>query len=127
MPGMTKIEAYLIDLGISYEEVSANAFFVNDSGKGLPGISVTLDEPIVVIRAKVMELPSGNKAALYEQLLKLNGTDMVHGAYGIDGNDLVLVDTLEYDTIDKNEFEAALDSIGLALSKHYSILGTYRD
>lgn len=127
MLGMTKIESYLIDLDISYEEVSTNAFYVNDPDKGLPGISVTLDEPIVVVRARVMELPGGNKSALYEALLRLNGMDMVHGAYGIDGNDIVLVDTLEYETMDKSEFEAALDSIGLALSKHYSVLGAFRD
>ena len=51
---------------------------------------------------------------------------MVHGAYGLDGDDIVLIDTLEYATMDKPEFEAALDSIGLALSRHYDVLGAFR-
>jgi len=127
MAGMTKIESYLMDLDISYEEVSSQAFYVNDAAKGLPGLSITLDDPIVVVRARVMDLPKGRREALFEQLLRLNGTDMVHGAYGIDGDDIVLVDTLEYETMDKNEFEAALDSIGLALSRHYGVLGAFRD
>lgn len=127
MAGMTKIESYLIDLSISYEELSASSFFVDDPAKGLPGISITFDDPIVVLRARVMSLPKARREELFESLLRLNGTDMVHGAYGIDGDDIVLVDTLEYETMDKSEFEAALDSIGLALSRHYGALGSFRD
>ncbi len=126
MAGMTKIESYLMDLGISYQEVSPSSFFVEDPAKGLPGITVTLNEPIVVIRARVMPAPASRQAGLYEKLLRLNGSDMVHGAYGLDGSDIVLIDTLEYDTMDKTEFEAALDSIGLALSRHYGELGAFR-
>ncbi len=126
MAGMTKIESYLMDLDVSYEEVSPSAFFIEDQAKGLPGITVTLEEPIVIIRARVMKVPEGKREGLFEKLLRLNGTDMVHGAYGLDGDDIVLVDTLEYDTMDKPEFEATLDSISLALSRHYGVLGAFR-
>ncbi len=126
MTGMTKIESYLMDLDVSYEEVSPSAFYIEDQAKGLPGITVTLEEPIVIIRARVMRVPEGKREGLFEKLLRLNGTDMVHGAYGLDGDDIVLVDTLEYDTMDKPEFEATLDSISLALSRHYGVLGAFR-
>jgi hypothetical protein len=126
MAGMTKVESYLMDLGIAYQEVSANAFYIDDQAKGLPGITVTIDEPIVVIRVRVMPIPTGNQAKLFEELLRLNGSDMVHGAYGLDGRDVVLIDTLEYVTMDKQEFEASIDSISMALSKHYGVLGAYR-
>ena len=127
MAGMNKIESYLMDLDISYQEVSSSAFFVEDSSKGLPGITITLNEPIVIMRAFVMKAPKNQRAELFEKLLRLNGTDMVHGAYGLDAEDVVLIDTLEYDTMDKPEFEAALDSIGLALSRHYGTLGVFRN
>lgn len=127
MPGMTKIESYLMGLDIEYQEVSPTAFFVEDSSKGLPGITITLNEPIVIMRAFVMKAPKSQRAEFFERLLRLNGTDMVHGAYGLDAEDVVLIDTLEYDTMDKAEFEAALDSIGLALSRHYGILGSFRN
>jgi hypothetical protein len=126
MAGLTKVETYLMDLGISYQEASAGTFFIDDTGKGLPGVVVTIDEPIVIVRARVMSIPSAKQAALYETLLRLNGSDMVHGAYALDGEDVVLLDTLEYETMDKSEFEAALDSISLALSRHYGILGSFR-
>lgn len=127
MAGMNKIESYLMDLDIAYQEVSPSAFFVEDATKGLPGISITLSEPIVLMRAFVMKAPKSQRADLFEKLLRLNGTDMVHGAYGLDAEDVVLIDTLEYDTMDKAEFEAALDSIGLALSRHYGTLGAFRN
>lgn len=127
MAGLSKVESYLIDLDVSYQEAAPNAFFVNDEIRGLPGVAITIDEPVVIIRAKVMPLPAKKDLAFYEALLKLNATDLVHGAYGIEGNDVILVDTLEYDNMDKNEFEAALDSIGMALARHYAVLGKYRD
>jgi hypothetical protein len=116
-----------MDLDVSYQETSPTSFYIDDADKGLPGVMVSLDEPIVTIRARVMRIPAGGREALYEQLLRLNCTEMVHGAYGLDGGDVVIIDTLEYTTMDKPEFEAALDSIGLALSKHYSVLGAFRD
>jgi hypothetical protein len=127
MQGLSKVESYLMDLDISYQEVTPNTFFVEDETRGLPGVAITIDEPIVFIRTKVMALPKEKDIQLLETLLGFNATDILHGAYGIDGDDIVLVDTLEYDNMDKNEFEAALDSVGMALSKHYAVLGKYRD
>ena len=127
MAGLTKVEMYLMDLGISYQEASPGTYFIDDAEKGLPGVLVTIDEPIVIVRARVMILPATKHTELFETLLKLNARDMVHGAYALDGQDIVLLDTLEYGTMDKEEFEAALDSISLALSRHYGILGSFRD
>ena len=36
MAGLTKIEEYLIDLGISYEEIAPSTWLIEDAGKGLP-------------------------------------------------------------------------------------------
>ncbi len=126
MAGLSKIESYLIDLGVSYQETGENTFFLDDASKGIPGIVVTVDEPIVIMRTKVMELPTKSNPELLETLLRLNASDITHGAYGIDKKDIVLMDTLEYATMDKGEFEAALDSIGLALARHYKVLGKFR-
>jgi hypothetical protein len=126
MTGMSKIESYLIDLDISYQEIESNTFLLDDESKGLTSITINLAEPIVVIRVIVMKLPENNRADLFEQLLRLNGTEVVHGAYGIDGNNIVIIDTLEYDTMDRHDFEASLDSISLALSRDYAILNKFR-
>ncbi len=127
MPGLNKIEDYLISLGVSYEEPQAGTWLVEDPGKGLPGIAVSFAEPIVMLTAKAMRVPTKNREAFFKELLKLNYSGLLHGAYAIDGEDVVLVDTLEYGTMDKEEFEASLDAIGFALSEHYPVLSRYMD
>jgi len=127
MAGLTKVESCLMDLDLSYQEATPGTFFIDDPGKGLPGVVVTIAEPVVILRAKVMPLPKKNRLELFETLLKLNASDIVHGAYAIDGPDVILVDTLEFETLDEGELEAALDSIGMALSRHYVTLGKFRD
>jgi hypothetical protein len=127
MAGLTKIEEYLIDLGVSYEEIGASTWLVDDPGKGLVKIVVSYTEPVVVIRASVMPAPSSGREALFAELLKLNGEDLLHGAYALDGDDVVIVDTLEYADMDKSEFEASLDAIGFALAQHYPLLSRFKN
>lgn len=127
MTGLDKVETYLIELEISYEEIAPSTYLIDDQVRGLPGVVVYVEEPIVIARTTVMPVPKKDNKEFFETLLKLNSSDIVHGAYGIDGDDIVIVDTFEYETMDKSEFEATLDAIGMALSRHYSILGKYRD
>ena len=82
--------------------------------------------PLVILRIHVMEVPAAGKEKLFEELLRLNATDMVHGAYAVDGKNVIIIDTLEADTMDLEEFEASIDAIGLALAQHYRPLSQYR-
>ena len=123
---MEKIENYLVTLGISYENIGEKTWLVNDEEKGLEQLVIMTADPVVIIRVKVMTIPPKNREEFYKTLLQLNGTDMVHGSYGIDGEDIVLNDTLEYATMDLEEFQASLDAVGLAVAQHYKILSTYR-
>jgi hypothetical protein len=125
--GLNKIEDYLISLGVSYEESQPGIWVVEDAGKGLSGIVVSYAEPIVIVSARAMKLPSANREAFFAELLKLNYSSLLHGAYALDGDEVVLIDTLRYDTMDKEEFEASLDSIGFALSENFSTLSRYTD
>ncbi len=125
MAGLTKIEGFLMELGVSYEEIGASTWLIEDSEKGLPKIIVALAEPVVVIRAGVMKAPETNREAFFAELLKLNCDDLIHGAYALDGDDVVLLDTLEYDGMDKSEFQASLDTMGFALAEHYPLLARF--
>jgi hypothetical protein len=127
MSGLNKVEDYLISIGASYEEPQPGTWIVEDSDKGLMGIAVSYAAPVVIISARAMKLPAKNREALYAELLKLNYSGLLHGAYALDGDEVVLVDTLEYDTMDKEEFEASLDAIGFALSEHFPVLSRYME
>jgi hypothetical protein len=121
-----KLEGYLIDLNVQYDQKEDNLWVVSDNERSLENVLITIDEPVVTITVSVMEVPDSNKEEFFEKLLTLNATDMIHGAYGIEGNSVVLVDTLEGETLDLEELQASLDSIGLALTQHYKVLSGYR-
>jgi CesT_Tir_1 len=85
--------------------------------------------PVVILRVRVMELPAAEprRSELFRQLLEYNARDLVHGSYGLEGDHVVLTDTLELENLDFNEFEASFDSITLALASHLATLAPYRE
>ncbi len=85
--------------------------------------------PVLLLRVRVMELPADEprRSELYRQLLELNARELVHGSYGIEGDHVVLTDTLELENLDFSEFEASFDSLSLALATHMSALAPYRE
>ena len=85
--------------------------------------------PVVILRVTVMNLPASEprRGELLRELLELNARDLVHGAYGLEGDRVVLTDTLELENLDFNEFEASFDSITLALASHLGALAPYRE
>lgn len=122
-----KIEQYLIDMMLSYQQVEANLWLLDDEERRLQGVAVMLAEPLVVVRAAVMDAPAHHTLELYTRLLELNAVDVVHGAYALESGKIILIDTLEYATMDYEEFRATLDAFSLALTEHYPVLSKYRD
>lgn len=125
MTALPKIEQYLIDLGISYQELSEDSWLIEDETKGYPKMIVNVSDPLVIISADVMPVPMQDTEKLFRTLLELNATDLLHGAYAISGNDIIVIDTLEYATLDKEEFLASIESISFALLEHYKKLSGY--
>jgi hypothetical protein len=69
----------------------------------------------------------GKCADLNRRLLELNANDLVHGAYGIAQNSIVLTEALELEHLDYEEFLAAYESMTLALASHLREFSTYRE
>ena len=99
---------------------------IDDDERGLENVVVMLADPVVIIRVKVMAVPAARREQFFEQLLRLNQSDMIHGAYALEGDDVILLNTLVRETLDLEEFQATLDAIGLALAQHYRMLAKYR-
>ena len=121
-----KIEEYLIDLKYSFSEVKPNLWLLDDAEHDLEGIAVMYADPLIIIRVQVMDAPEKDRLEFFAKLLELNACDMIHGAYGLEGNKVVIIDTLEYESLDYSEFRATLDAISLSLTQHYPILSVYR-
>ncbi len=114
------IESYLMKIGVPNEQVKPG-FWVLKVG-GCDNFVVSLAGPVVVFRVKVMDLPRANREALFRTLLSLNTSEMVHGAFGLEGDAVVIAHALELENLDLNEFQAVIDDISMAITKQYPIL-----
>jgi hypothetical protein len=126
------IESFLDRLsseGASYQEVEPGLWIVRPSGALDIDVVVHYSPPVVVLRVKVMNLPSDETrvATLSRRLLQLNATDLVHGSYGIERESIVLTEALELSHLDYEEFLAAYEGMTLALASHLRELGAYRE
>jgi len=126
MSPQEKIESYLVRLGLTFQQHSPGTWLVSDAQRGLENLVIAVADSHVIMRINVMEVPARNREKLFEELLRLNTADLVHGAYGIDGRQIILIDTLDAESMGLEEFEGALDAIGLAVAQHYRVLSSYR-
>ncbi|MFW5742730.1 MAG: YbjN domain-containing protein [bacterium] len=120
-----KLEGFFIHLELIYEEIGENMWLLTDEENGLSSVVVYVQDELVTLRAKVMDVPGEKREEFFEELLRLNA-EMVHGAYAIEEDSVILIDSLEFPSMDLEEFQASLDSTGLALAQHYSRLAKYR-
>ena len=120
---LTRLDGGTVD----YKEVEPGLWVVHTQ-EGAE-VVVHYAPPVVLLRVRVMQLPAAEprRGELFRQLLELNARDLVHGSYGLEGDHVVLTDTLELENLDYNEFEASFDSITLALASHLGALAPYRE
>ena len=121
------IEGYLVRSNIPYDTIGEGMWVVHDEVDQVDNIVITLAPPVVMFRVKLMELPENEaeRAALCRKLLELNASSMIAGAYAIEGQAVVAVETLQSENLDINEFQAAIDGLTLAITEHYELLRGY--
>ena len=126
------VEAFLDRLGseaATYSEVEPGLWLVRPGGPLAFDVVVTHNPPVLLLRVKVMPLPSSPDecSALSRRLLELNATDLLHGAYGIADDAVVLTEALELAHLDYEEFLAAYESMTLSLTSHMRELAAFKE
>ena len=126
------IEAVLDRLsaeGATQREIEPGMWIVRPGGAIDFDVVVTHNPPVVLLRVKVMPLPTdpAELASLTRKLLELNATDLLHGSYGIDREDVVMTEALELEHLDFEEFLAAYESLTLSLTSHLRELAAFRE
>jgi hypothetical protein len=111
------VENYLLQLDRRFEN-DGGTFLLQAPG-GTP-IAIRVAPPVVAVRVLIGPVPqdSTHKAMLFEKLLRYNASDLMHIAYGVDNDNVVLSTALEIENLDLNELEAVLSDIDLALARH---------
>jgi hypothetical protein len=114
------LEGFLAKLDRRYERLEDGTFLVGMDRDQAPA-AIKLAPPVLVAQVRIGPAPTNNpkqEATLFRRLLELNATDLMHAAYGLEGEEIVLAAALELDGLDVNELEAVLADIGLALGEH---------
>ena len=125
MANKQTLENYLIQLGERFEQIGENMWKINDEYDNIDDIIIFYADSIVIFRVKLFDLTqikeSVKKEDLYRFMLELNAYDLTHGAYGIEGDSVIIVDTLETENLDYNEFEASVNALALEITDRYPI------
>ena len=126
------IESFLIRLsatGATYTEVESGFWIVRPSPESDLSVAVNYSPPVVLLRVDVMTLPEDatQMATLTRRLLELNASDLLHGAYALQDDQIILTEALELSALDYEEFLASYESMTLALASHLRELGSFRE
>ncbi len=120
------VDSYLLRTGLPYQEIEEGMWIVRDSDAG-ENVVIRIAGPLVLFRAKVLGLEAiTRREELFHRLLELNASEMVHGAYGITDDAVVLTHTLRLENLDYNELQGTIDDFSLAVTNHYETLAAFR-
>jgi hypothetical protein len=125
MKSAEDIESYLLTANLAYETIKPGIWLVQVGEAGRLAMSIA--GPVLAFRLKVMDLPKTGREELFRKLLELNTTEMVHGAFGLEGEAIVLVDALELENLDFNELQAVIDDMSMAVTKQHATLARFHD
>lgn len=117
------VESYLLKVGVPYEQIKPGIWLLKLDG--CDNFVVSLAGPVLAFRVKVMDLPKVDREGLFRTLLTLNTKEMVHGAFGLEGDAVVIVHALELENLDFNEFQAVIDDASMAIARHYPVLSRW--
>jgi len=123
MKGSEDVESYLLKVGLPFDKIGPDIWNISAEHENLV---ISIAGPVVVFRTKVMDVPETDRERFFDTLLRLNTTEMVHGAFGLEDKSVVIINALEIENMDFNEFSAVIDDITLAVSKHYPTLSKWR-
>ena len=121
---------FLNRMELDFEEVDEGMWLAYpDEEHGGTPLVISYAPPLLVFRLKVLDVPrDGDKCTqLYRRLLEANASDLVHAAYGLEEDDVILTESLEVENLDFNEFQATIESFQLAVATHAEILASFRN
>jgi hypothetical protein len=121
---------FLNRMELDYEEVEEGMWLAyGDEEKGGTPLVISYAPPLMVFRLKVLDVPNDTDKCtqLYKRLLQANASELVHAAYGLEEEDVILTDSLQLENLDFNEFQATVDSFQMAMATQMDALAPFRE
>src|SRR5262245_52874673 len=89
-------------------------------GPNQPLAALRLAPPVLVVQVAIGKVPGGppeRAAPLFRKLLELNSESLLHAAYGLERDTIVLSAALELANLDLNELDAVLSDLDVAVAE----------
>jgi hypothetical protein len=118
------LEGLLLKLDRRFERLDDGTYLVA-VGPDQPPLALRLAPPVLVVQVEIGPAPSGSvetQARVFQKLLELNASDLLHAAYGLERDNIVLSAALELDSLDLNELEAVFADLDVALAEQVPVL-----
>ncbi|HEU4579589.1 MAG TPA: hypothetical protein VFS67_15125 [Polyangiaceae bacterium] len=115
------LEALLTGLHRHYEQAGSSGVYLVGMGPGQPPCALTISPPVLVAQVQVGPLPGLEERVLaryLRRLLELNASGLLHAAFALEADQIVLTAALELQNLDANELAAVLADLDMALSEH---------
>lgn len=116
-----KIESFILKLGysISYQNGKDGIFCIENESDGIKNLIIAVAPPVLILEQFIFTLKNDDKEILKSLLIK--NRDIIYGAFVLDeeGKRVIFRYTMQIENLDINEFEGALNSLGLLLSEFY--------
>lgn len=119
-----KVEKFIIDLGfhIHLKNEKEGFFVIESEADGINNLIIGVNNPVIIFEQYLFTLRQDNLQIFKSLLIK--NRDIVHGAFVLteDGRKVLFRYTLQMHNLDKNEFDAAINSLSLLLSEYHQEL-----
>ena len=121
------VKQYLFEMELPIiDEDPVEALVVaEDEENGIKNLIIDCEEPVLILEQIIMKVPE-EAGDHFKRLLQMN-RELVHGAFVLDEKvECVLFrDTLQLENLDRNELEASIHALSLALAECSSELLGY--
>lgn len=115
------IENLVMQMDLPYEELGEGIWVIKDQEETIHNV-ITLSGPVVVMRIKIVDVPESGAEALFRLLLELNATELLHGAYGLEDKEAVMVEVMSLQHLNFPTFQEAVESMFMAVTTHHPII-----
>ena len=115
------LDALLTGLNRNHELAGSAGVYLVGMGPGQPPCALSISPPVLVAQMQVGSLPRLGDRALAQylrRLLELNASGLLHAAFALESDQIVLTAALELQNLDANELAAVLADLDMALSEH---------
>lgn len=121
------LESYMFRMEMPADKVADDTWVVAPESSHHGRIILKLDEPIVLYTSPIFSVTEAtpDHLGLFRRLLEYND-QMLHCAYALDGDQIVLSGAHQLADLDFSEFRAMIEDMSMALDSHIELLAPWR-